>query len=229
MHGFMLMAEQCGCQRLSECVSKCITRLRQQTGALYFFFANVRKDTRPSQSASLHSCFDLSPRLARDRPDMARYSFLVTAAAAVGCAAFTAPARTPLALSLSVPITSRGARLGLMPSTLSMQRQLCGLSHRGSPNWLMCAQVHAATDEYQSRPLRRPGCLCGTEPAAQGPPRLERRPGRQVEHLGRRAEDGGRSGRGRVWRRPDRHRSGGRARAGAHRGRLPLHQRRAVN
>ena len=27
-----------------------------------------------------------------------------------------------------------------MPSTLSMQRQLCGLSHRSSPNWLMCAQ-----------------------------------------------------------------------------------------
>ena len=79
MHGFMLMAEQCGCQRLSECVSKCITRLRQQTGALYFFFANVRKDTRPSQSASYKRCFDLSFDLL-NRPDMARYSFLVAAA-----------------------------------------------------------------------------------------------------------------------------------------------------
>ena len=164
-------------------------RMRQQVhnevaaadrSTLIFFSLTSVKTLDLVRVQGLHSCFDLSPRRARDRPDMARYSFLVTAAAAVGCAAFTAPARTPLALSLSVPITSRGARLGLMPSTLSMQRQLCGLSHRGSPNWLMCAQVHAATDEYQSRPLRRPGCLCGTEPAAQGSPRLERRPGRQV-------------------------------------------------
>ena len=42
MHGFMLMAEQCGCQRLSKCVSKCITRLRQRTGALFFFLASVK-------------------------------------------------------------------------------------------------------------------------------------------------------------------------------------------
>ena len=60
----------------------------------------------------------------------------------------------------------------------------CAVSHRSSPNWLMCAQVHAATDEYQGRPLRRPGRLRRALAAAERAPRQLRRPGRQEQHLG---------------------------------------------
>ena len=124
-------------------------------------------DTRPRcQSQVGKSCLLPRPRL---RESMARLSFIVAAAAAAGCAAFTAPARTPMALSTPVHISSRGA-LNRAPHAMDAtpaRRRGCAVSHRSSPKWLMCAQVHAATDEYQSRPLRRPGCLCGTEPAAQ--------------------------------------------------------------
>ena len=101
---------------------------------------------------------------------MARLSFIVAAAAAAGCAAFTAPARTPMALSTPVHISSRGA-LNRAPHAMDAtpaRRRGCAVSHRSSPNWLMCAQVHAATDEYQGRPLRRPGRLRRALAAAQG-------------------------------------------------------------
>ena len=139
---------------------------------------------------------------------MARLSFIVAAAAAAGCAAFTAPARTPMALSTpSAYIKPRRAESCPLRHRrhASSTAWLCSLSPRLT-ELVDCAQVHAKTDEYQGRPLRRPGRLRRALAAAERAPRQLRRPGRQEQHLGRRAEDGGRPGRGRVWRRPDRHR-----------------------
>ena len=90
--------------RLSKCGQHVYKGLWLRTQIAY----QRRKDTSPHSELKLANagCFICAP----NRPEnMARYSFLVAAAAVVGCAAF-APARSPLALSTRRTAPKAGRR-----------------------------------------------------------------------------------------------------------------------
>ena len=106
-------------------------RLRAQMG-VYFFWASVHVDTSHPVRVNTHQAvFCRAPERPQARETMARLSFIVAAAAAGVCSAFTAPARTPLALSTPVHVSSRCARARLNPAPHAidaMPAWLCGLS-----------------------------------------------------------------------------------------------------
>ena len=87
-----------------------------------------------------NAAFCSAPDYVTAQKSMARLSFIVAAAAAIGCTAFTAPARTSLALSTPVHISSRGARarLNQAPHAIDATPAGCAISSRCPPNWLMC-------------------------------------------------------------------------------------------
>ena len=127
-------------------------RLRAQMG-VYFFWASVHVDTSHPVRVNTHQAvFCRAPERPQARETMARLSFIVAAAAAGVCSAFTAPARTPLALSPSVPVSSRGARLGLKPAPTPSMR--CQLGCAVSPQFTELVDVRTGprSDGRRSRP-----------------------------------------------------------------------------
>ena len=100
---------------------------------------------------------------------MARLSFIVAAAAA-GCAAFTAPARTPMALSTPVHISSRGA-LNRAPYAIDAtpaRRRGCAVSHRGSPNWLIAHRSTQRRTNIKAGPFDDPDAYVAPSPPPKG-------------------------------------------------------------
>ena len=121
---------------------------------VYFFWASVHVDTSHPVRVNTHQAvFCRAPERPQARETMARLSFIVAAAAAGVCSAFTAPARTPLALSTPVHVSSRCARARLNPAPHAIDAMLawlCGLSLQFTE--LVDVRTGPRSDGRRSRP-----------------------------------------------------------------------------